>query len=219
MKRFVKTIFFFCSLLLTKLGLAQPFIEEIKAFRQQDSATAPPPKGILFIGSSSFTKWVDIQNYFPDYKIINRGFGGSTLPDVIRYADSIIFPYKPKQIIIYCGDNDLASSLTVTADTVFNRFRQLFKLIRNRDKKVHVTFVSIKPSPSRRQLMDSMKKTNMLIRNYLSKQARASFIDVFHPMLDTEGEPIKEIFTEDSLHMNKKGYAIWQKEIKPYLRK
>jgi lysophospholipase L1-like esterase len=67
--------------------------------------------------------------------------------------------------------------------------------------------------------MDSMKKTNMLIRNYLSKQARTSFIDVFHPMLDTEGEPIKEIFTEDSLHMNEKGYAIWQKEIKPYLRK
>lgn len=219
MKSFLKTILFFTILFLTKPGLTQPFIDEIKTFKHKDSISAPPKKAILFIGSSSFTKWVDVQDYFPNYHIINRGFGGSSLPDVIRYADSIIFPYKPKQIVIYCGDNDLASSDTITADTVLNRFKQLFQLIRTRNKKVNIAYVSIKPSPSRQRLMPQMQNANTLIKNYLGTQRRTSFIDVYHPMLGAGGKPLKEIFIEDSLHMNQKGYAIWQKVIEPHLKK
>ena len=109
-----------------------PFWEDIQNFKKQDSIHFPPKNAILFVGSSSFTKWTDVQNYFPGYKIINRGFGGSSLPDVIRYADDIIFPYHPKQIVIYCGENDLAASDTATAQIVFNRFKELFALIRKK---------------------------------------------------------------------------------------
>src|SRR4051795_2499220 len=94
-----------------------PFWDDIQAFKKQDSIQMPPQHAILFVGSSSFTKWTDVQNYFPDYQIINRGFGGSSLPDIIRYVDDIIFPYYPKEIVIYCGDNDLAASDTVSAQT------------------------------------------------------------------------------------------------------
>src|ERR1700736_1860158 len=98
------------------------FYNDIQAFKKKDSVHMPAKHSILFIGSSSFTKWTDVQDYFPGYPIINRGFGSSTLPDVIRYADDIIFPYQPKQIVIYCGENDLAASDTVTAETVVERF-------------------------------------------------------------------------------------------------
>src|SRR5687767_4486166 len=94
--------------------LAQPFADDIAAFKKQDSIKFPAKNSILFIGSSSFTMWNDIRNYFPGYPIINRAFGGSSLPDLIRYASKIVFPYKPKQIVIYCGENDLAASDTVT---------------------------------------------------------------------------------------------------------
>src|SRR5919112_4832364 len=99
------------------------FLSDIQKFKKQDTISFPPRNAILFIGSSSFTKWLDVQSYFPNYKIINRGFGGSTLPDVIRYANDIIIPYHPKQVIIYCGDNDLASSDTITPEIVTNRFK------------------------------------------------------------------------------------------------
>ena len=91
------------------------FWNDIEAFKKKDAASMPPKNAILFVGSSSFTRWTDVQQYFPSHPIINRGFGGSTLVDVIRYADDIIFPYQPKQIVIYCGENDIASSDTVTA--------------------------------------------------------------------------------------------------------
>ncbi|HEV8273318.1 MAG TPA: G-D-S-L family lipolytic protein, partial [Chitinophagaceae bacterium] len=83
----------------------QPFWNDIQNFKKQDSVSFPPKNAILLIGSSSFTKWTDVQDYFPGYTIINRGFGGSTLLDQIRYVNDIVFPYDPKQIVIYCGEN------------------------------------------------------------------------------------------------------------------
>jgi lysophospholipase L1-like esterase len=171
------------------------------------------------VGSSSFTKWVDVQNYFPDYTIINRGFGGSTLTDLIRYADKIIFPYEPRQVVIYEGDNDLAASDTITPETVLNRFKKLFALIRKNFPNTSIAFVSIKPSPSRMRLMSKMEEANSLIKNFLKTQKNSAFIDVYHKMLNKEGMPDKSIFIEDELHMNAKGYAIWQKAIQPYLVK
>jgi lysophospholipase L1-like esterase len=198
---------------------AQPFINEIKAFKTQDSIKFPPKHAILFAGSSSFRKWTDVQDYFPAYTIINRGFGGSALPDVIRYVNDIIFPYAPKQIVIYCGENDLAYSDSVTAQIVFNRFKQLFEIIRNKMHDENIVFVSIKPSPSRAAIMPKIVEANSLIKTFLSSQTNTSFVDVYHLMLNADGTPIKEIFGDDNLHMNAKGYAIWQKAIQPFLIK
>jgi lysophospholipase L1-like esterase len=198
---------------------AQPFADDIKAFKKEDSIRVPPQHAILFIGSSSFTNWKDVQDYFPGYPIINRGFGGSSLPDLIRYANDIIFPYHPKQIVIYCGDNDLADSDTVSSETVVKRFQSLFYLIRKKMPGVNMIYISIKPSPSRARLKAKAENANAMIKKFIERQKNSTFVDVFNPMLGSDGKPIAEIFREDSLHMNAKGYAIWQKKIQPYLAK
>jgi lysophospholipase L1-like esterase len=214
-----KTGLFLFFLTVFCAAKAQPFYEDIQAFKKQDSLFFPPKNAILFVGSSSFTNWKDVQNYFPNHTIINRGFGGSSLPDVIRYANDVIFPYHPKQIVMYCGENDLAGADTVTAKMVYSRFTRLFTLIRANLPGVPVVFVSLKPSPSRWHLKEKMIKANMLIRKYLRKKKAATFVDVYHRMLGADGTPIKEIFLEDNLHMNIKGYAIWQQLIEPKLLK
>jgi len=198
---------------------ALPYYPEIQAFKKQDSIQMPAKNQILFVGSSSFTKWTDVQNYFPNYPIINRGFGGSTLLDVMMYSDQVILPYTPKQIVIYCGENDLAYSDTVSAKTVVSRFAALFDIIRHVWNNVPVAYVSIKPSPSRESLMPKMVKTNQLIQTFLKTKSNTVFVDVYHKMLLPNGKPIPGIFGPDNLHMNAKGYAIWQKTIEPYLLK
>lgn len=195
-----------------------PFWNDIQNFKRQDSISVPQKGAILLIGSSSFTMWEDVQNYFPGYTIVNRGFGGSTLLDQIRYSDDIIFPYQPKQIIIYCGENDLASSDSVTATMVVDRFKQLYQMIREKTE-APVAYISMKPSPSRRYLFQKMREANGLIKDFLASQKNAVFIDVHQKMLNEAGEPIPEIFLEDSLHMNAKGYSIWQEAMNPYLIK
>jgi len=218
----MKYFFFLLTLLAIQCSHAQqaaPFQDEINQFKQQDKQHVPPKNAILFVGSSSFRMWSDVQDYFPGYTIINRGFGGSTLPDVIHYAPDIIYPYHPKQVVIYCGDNDLAASDTVTANTVFERFKTLFTMIRQNQPDVSVVFVSIKPSPSREQLMPKMKEANALIQQFLKTKQHTAYVDVFTPMLDATDKPRKELFKEDMLHMKPAGYAIWQKALQPYLIK
>ena len=194
-----------------------PFRKEIDTFKKKDSLQMPAAKSILLIGSSSFTKWTDVQDYFPGYPMLNRAFGGSTLPDVIRYVDDVVFPYDPKQIIIYCGENDIASSDTITAQIVLQRFRQLFFLIRDKLKKVPLAFVSIKPSPSRWKLEPKFLEANKLIKQFLRKQSRTKFINVHNAMLNADGSVMTDIFIGDNLHMNAKGYKIWQPIMIKYL--
>jgi lysophospholipase L1-like esterase len=193
-----------------------PFEKEIRNFKKQDSIQAPPQKAILFVGSSSFRLWKNLEQDFPQKKIINRGFGGSTFADVLYYYDDVISPYRPKQVIVYCGENDLANK--ISPDAVLEQFKKLFFLIRKSGLQIDIVFVSIKPSPSRKHLMNEIKTTNDLIRKFLSTKKSTHYVDVFTLMLDENGDPRKELFVEDNLHMNRAGYEIWKKAISPFLK-
>ena len=220
-KIFIKNRLFVCLLLqisLNSFAQNKPFEGEIKAFAKSDSIVAPLQGKIVFAGSSSFTKWKDINQYFPGYPIINRGFGGSNLLDVILYVNETITKYKPKQVVIYCGENDLASSDTVSPEIVLDRFSILFNLIRQQlGNKSNITFVSIKPSISRWRLEAKIVAANALIANFIAKQTNANYINIHNAMLQVDGSVMKDIFIADNLHMNAKGYAIWQKIIAPSL--
>lgn len=196
---------------------AQPFYNEILAFKKQDSLVKPATNAILFAGSSTFRLWHNIKDDFRGFPIINRGFGGSSLTDVIRYTEEILFPYQPKQVVIYCGENDFAIDNLLPVDSVVNRFTTLFGLIRKRLPSTHISFVSMKPSPSRWQLKEKMQQANRTINEFLERQDNTSYIDVWEAMLNESGLPRPEIFLKDSLHMNGLGYIIWKHKIVPKL--
>lgn len=199
--------------------IAPPFWNDIVHFKKLDSAQKPPANPILLIGSSSFTRWTDVQEYFPGYPILNRGFGGSTLPDLIRYFYEVVVPYQPKQVLIYCGENDLASSDTVTPHEVTKRFKTLYGMIRQYFPAAVISFVSIKPSPSRARIQQNVKAANKEIKAFIQTQKKATFIDIYDAMLDANGNMREELYVEDRLHMKPEGYRIWQKIILPHLVK
>ncbi|MFT4032479.1 MAG: GDSL-type esterase/lipase family protein [Siphonobacter sp.] len=197
----------------------QPFAGEIQAFEKQDQEHPPLKKPIVFVGSSTFRLWPEIQSYFPGKPIINRGFGGSQLSDVIYYYQQLIPKYHAKQIVIYCGDNDLANGQK-SVDVVYNDFVTLFTKIRQDAPKVAVLFVSIKPSPanSRWTYREAYKKVNRRIMEFLAKQKNARFLDIWPVMLNASGEPDMSLFKPDSVHMLPEGYRRWAKLMKPLLK-
>jgi lysophospholipase L1-like esterase len=211
-----KKLFYLLLLFVSLNTLAQqkPFRDEIKAFRVQDSIRKPKDGMILFIGSSSFRLWKDVKEDFHNPDILNRAFGGATLADVINYQDDVVLKYNPKKIFIYCGENDIASSDAVTPELVFERFRTLFETLRARFPETPIVFVSIKPSILRWSMKDRMMAVNGLISDFLKDKKNTAFVNIWDKMLEN-GEPMKDIFLEDRLHMNKKGYAIWVKEMEP----
>jgi len=194
------------------VGQEKPFWNEIKAFKVQDSIQPPKDGMILFIGSSSFRLWKTLQEDFKNPTILNRGFGGATLKDMIRYQDAIVLRYTPKKILIYCGENDIASSETMTPQLVLQDFQTLYQAIRKKLPVTPIVYVSIKPCPLRWAMKDRMIATNNLIKDFLSKDKQATFVNIWDAMLDN-GVPKEDIFIEDHLHMNAKGYAIWVKAL------
>ena len=192
------------------------FQNEIDSFRRADSIAFPGTDKIVFTGSSSFRLWKELQSDFPGHPIINRAFGGSTFDDLLYYRDRIIGPYKPRQVVIYCGENDLAGG--ASPGKVFENFVEFFRYIRSVSPEAHVLFVSIKPSPSRSQILDKVKEANALIHSFLSGEQRTGYVDIFTPMLDERGNFREELFVQDRLHMNRKGYAIWKAAIEPHLK-
>jgi len=193
------------------------FWDDIQAIKQYDRVYAPPKDPILFIGSSSIRLWVDFTKTFKDYTVLNRGIGGAVTADVDRYLEDIVFPYHPKQLIIYVGENDLIKASS--GDEVFEDFKKLYNDIRAKLPVVPIIYVSIKASPSRAQYLSKGIKANHLVQQFLKGEKNTVFIDIYQPMLDIKGDMQPKLFKEDMLHMNATGYEIWNKLLKPYLLK
>lgn len=194
-----------------------PFWDDVQAIKKYDGIYNPPSNPILFIGSSSIRLW-NIESKFRRYDVLNRGIGGAETNHIINYADDIIFPYQPKQIVIYVGENDLIVEGT-TADSIFSRTKTLFQIIRNKLPNIPIVYFSIKPSPSREVYLNMAETANSLIKNYIETQSDMTYIDIFYPMLNKQGKPRPELFIDDKLHMNKRGYKIWRRKLKRYLIK
>lgn len=216
-KILLTTLLFVIGLQIVSAQQHPPFWNDIQNFKKQDAQNFPPKNAILFIGSSSFTMWKDVNDYFPEQTIINRGFGGSTLKDQIFYFNDLVPLYQPKQIVIYCGENDLSNSNT-PADSAVTRFKRLYKLIRSYNKNIPLAYISIKPSPSRYEYMPKFEQANKEIKRFLRCKRKSKYIDVYNAMLNEQGKPLPNIFLKDSLHMNADGYKIWQRIIRPYLK-
>jgi lysophospholipase L1-like esterase len=189
------------------------FEGEILKFEAADRAQTPPKNATLFVGSSSIRFWTNLAEMFPKVTTIRRGFGGSTTADALYFADRIIIPYQPKHVLIYEGDNDLA--VGKSADDVIADFKALAAKIHEALPKTKISFISIKPSPSRAKIAGKAQAVNAAIKKMAKWNSKLEYIDVWNPMLGADGKPLPDIFVADNLHMNQKGYEIWRKVIGP----
>jgi lysophospholipase L1-like esterase len=188
---------------------------EIRTFEAADRVRMPEPGGILFVGSSSIALWHTIEADFPDLPVIRRGFNGSKITDSTQCAERIIVPYRPRVVVVYAGDNDLADQRS--PKRVSEDFRVLARKIHAALPATKILFTAIKPSPSRWGLVGAMREANQLIRAICERDPRLGFVDVFTPMLGPDGAPRPELYVEDRLHMSRAGYNIWTLLLRPRL--
>jgi lysophospholipase L1-like esterase len=189
---------------------------EIRAFESADRASTPGPDGIVFVGSSSIRRWTSLTADFPGLSVLNRGFGGSTFPEANHYVSRAVLRYRPRTVVVYEGDNDIAvgrSPRQVLAD-----YREFVRLVRDSLPRARIVFIGIKPSPSRWTLADLQREANRLVRDVVASDTLQSYVDVFTPMLGANGRPQPALFVGDSLHMTPAGYAIWRTQVAPHLR-
>lgn len=217
----------FVSLSLALLGLAgashaqghPPTVarwgDSLKAFEVADRDARPAPGGVLFVGSSSIRLWPHLSDDFRQVKVINRGFGGSTMADCSLLARQLVVQYRPRHVIVYAGDNDLAEGRS--PDDVVGSFRHFVDVVRSELPDVRISYISVKPSPLREQLLPQAREVNERIARYVAQLDNASFIDVFTAMLDSSGKPRTDLYGPDRLHMNGAGYALWKQLVTTHI--
>ena len=194
----------------------QRFESEILAFEAADRDRPPGERGIVFVGSSSIKNWSELGADFPGLPVLNRGFGGSILADVVYYMDRIVIPYRPRLVVLYAGDNDMVAGRT--PDQVVRDYRVFAARLRSALPGTRLAYISIKPSPSRRLHLERARETNRRIQAEIARDSLQTYVDVFTHMLDSSGQPRPELFLPDSLHMTRAGYVLWQRLVAPVLQ-
>lgn len=190
----------------------------VRAYAAEDVKARPPPNAIVFTGSSSIVRWKTLTEDMAPLAVINRGFGGSTMEDAVYWIDALVLKYRPRVVVIYAGDNDIAA-YKVTPDELLDRFIMFVSRIHSELPETKIIFLAIKPSILRRSVWPEMRRANDLIRSFCETRGELHFVDVASPMLNEQGQPRSEIFELDGLHMNANGYGIWVAVLKPILLK
>ncbi len=199
------------------LAQSQDWESSIRKFEEGDKVNPPKRGGIVFTGASSIRLWETLADEMKPLDVMNRGFGGSQYSDLNQYAKRIVIPYRPRAVVVYEGDNDLAAGSPKTPEIVANDARQFVKIVHSELPETWIYVMSIKPSYLRWNEWPKMKAANKLIQDYVKTQERVQYIDVATPMFDAQDKPPRDLFVEDGLHPTAKCYALWTSIIKPVL--
>jgi lysophospholipase L1-like esterase len=185
-------------------------------FEEADRQNKPADGGFVFIGASSIVRWTSLEQDFPGMPVINRGYGGSVYRDLTPYIDRIVVPYKPRKIVIYSGDNDLARGMS--PEEVIADFKELIQVIHTKAPQAQVAVISVKPSIQRWALVKSFLAVNLKLKELDLDDDRLRFLDIEQQMLGADGKPDPEVFVPDGLHLTPKGYVIWTAAVMPFLK-
>lgn len=192
-----------------------PFKNEVKAIQQKNDSLWDSSKAtIVFTGSSSIRFWKDVQERFPEHQVLNTGFGGSQFSDLELYLDELILNYKPVKVFIYEGDNDIFAKKR--PGKIIKRAEYILAILQQQRPDMEIVLISAKPSISRWKYRGRYRRLNRKLDKLASENEKIDFVDVWYPMLDNK-KVKQDIFIEDGLHMNDKGYDIWYDVIKDYM--
>ncbi len=193
------------------------FQAEIDQFKADKTDYSKSKNLILFTGSSTIRMWTSLKEDFSDRNVLNRGFGGSYMSELLFYADTLILTYKPRIIFIYEGDNDLGSGQK--ADDILESARLLVEKIRKKLPGSTICFFSAKPSLARWNLHEKFVDFNARLEKLAGKYPKVYYLDTWTPMIGADGNVMNDIFLADGLHMNRKGYDIWKEAVNEFLSK
>lgn len=201
---------------MTLEPLAATYPDEFRSFAAEEKTGTIPTRPVLFYGSSSIRLWSTLRRDFEGLPVLNRGFGGSTLEECVKLIDRLVVPVKPRAIVLYAGDNDLDQG--DSPETLLARFEQFAGAVRMRLGWTPIVYVSVKACPARFWNSTKIETANRLVQQTISQRWReAVFVDVYHSMLDASGQPRRELFDGDGLHLSAAGYALWRGAIQQAL--
>jgi lysophospholipase L1-like esterase len=153
--------------------------------------------------------WDNAKNDLSINNLYNLGFGGSTLVSCRRYFDRLVAPLNPSNLFFYAGDNDIGYGMD--SDELLKEFLLFSNQVEEKLPRAKCFFISIKPSPFRRDLMTTILDANSKIKKHLTNLKMWDYIDITTPMINAGYD---KFYDEDPLHMNELGYSLLSKLVR-----
>ncbi|GAA5481190.1 GDSL-type esterase/lipase family protein [Haloferula sargassicola] len=203
----------FLPLLAAPLLAAEP-PAPLAGWVHDDQADPPEPGAVVFIGSSSIRRWESLTRDFGDYRIVQRGWGGSWLREMDEAAPFIVFPYKPSAVVMWAGTNDLSNGQS--AEQVHADFLAFHQLLRQRLPETPFLFLGATRTLANSSTTEARETSNHLIRQELEKDPHGHFVELPAFFNGLSEERLRQIYV-DPIHLNRDGYAEWLKIVRPAL--
>lgn len=192
------------------------FEKDIVAFEAADKTSPPPKNAILFVGDSQFTRWKTIHEDLKGFTVINRGFGGSKMSDLLYYTDRVVIPYRPRLIVVNEGGNDIHGGRP--PEELLADFKAFVAKVQRALPNTRIALSGLQPSPARWAQADTRRRFNAMLREYVATQKNVVYIDLFDAYLGADGKPREELFVADMTHHNAAGYAVRMRVMRPLLK-
>jgi len=198
---------------------------------------------ILFVGSSSIEMWdyspISLKKSFPNYHIVNKAKGGTDYTFLIREINHILYEtvsisqQLPNATVVYSGDNDMIYVANDNrSEIIFNRVKEfhnnlqkeLVNIINVKQFKLEqlppIIYLSIKPSPSRVNVLNYTLETNTKLSNWITslsetpinkindkiKASNVYFVDIFKQMIYSQNNTNNNCLTnaqKEKIDLNK----------------
>ncbi|MFT4512830.1 MAG: lysophospholipase L1-like esterase [Planctomycetota bacterium] len=191
----------------------------IDKFVAQDRDAPAAKHGVVFVGSSSIRLWRTLAADMDPVPVVQRGFGGSKLFDAIYYSEELVSKHEPSVVVVFSGTNDIAGKTPKSAERVRDLFRQFVARLRSHDPELAICHIAITPTLAREQHIPIVDEANRLIRLDCESNPLLTFVNPCVDLADANGRPDPQWFIKDRLHLNKRGYEVWTRHIRPTIER
>ncbi len=204
---------------LSKSASEDPTVWEndIVAFETAAQVSPPPENAVVFVGSSSIRLWDTLASDMAPIPVIQRGFGGAKLNDLVHYADRLVTAYRPSAVVVFAGSNDITPDDVKSPEQLLNSYQQFVARVRADNPELPIYYIAITPSPMRWEVWPSVQAANAAIKDYSESSSGLFYIDTGPALLNANGEPETDNYAFDTLHLSDKGYRVWTSIIRPVL--
>lgn len=181
---------------------------------------------IVFYGPSDFTRWAAYRGNTPIREAllgasgakccINRGFGSSTTEHHLYYYPRVIKPLEPK-VLVYSLAAGNSFAFDYTVEEVCDLASRFLTYVKEDFPDIKICLLGINLYRCRLFSVRNTpkhEKVDEWIRNYAKENANCKYIDV------ANFEPLhrEDVFEDDHVHYNNKGYVIFAELFKEALK-
>lgn len=214
MKKSLFVLFIFFAVSITGFAQKYPFEEEVRKLSAKLDSVGWNSGGTVFTGSSTIRMWRSLSQISIGQEVINTGFGGSKATDLERYLYPLVLKFDPKRVFIYEGDNDLWADVPI--NEILTSLKQIVIRIHLVNPEIEIVLIGAKPSPSRWEKKENYLDFNQLLSRYCEQTEKVTYLDTWKALTDINGNPRPELYIQDQLHLNTKGYLVWNQLFTPY---